>query len=124
MGWKRWGVFHRRNSGYDGRGRCGAVRQGEKDGDVKSPPQERKTDRREDAWLGGFGFGLEEFGELCDFFRLLDDVEGENVGGRGFLEFVAEGGGKLVEALDAFAEFLFVFEEEGAFGRGGGSGIR
>lgn len=68
------------------------------------------VDRKSVRGLGGFGFGLEEFGKLFDFLGLFDDVERENVGGGGFLEFVAEGGGELVEALDAFAEFLFVFE--------------
>src|ERR1051325_8518920 len=74
---------------------------------------------------GGFGFGLEEFGELFDGFGLFDDMHGENVRGRGFLKFVAQFGSELVEAVDAFAEFSFVLLEAATLGGGSlrGSGM-
>src|SRR6266436_3234949 len=61
------------------------------------------------------GFGLECFGEFFDFFGFLDHTKGKNVLIHGFLDLVAQIGRQLVEALDAFAEFLLVSQEDGSF---------
>src|SRR5437762_13365649 len=53
----------------------------------------RRTAQRQGSC--GFGFGFEEVGKFFDGCGLFDDVHGENVRGRGLLEFVAQIGREL-----------------------------
>ncbi len=56
--------------------------------------------------LSTLGPVLQELGELFNFFGFLDHAHGEQLGGRGFLEFFAKFAGKLVKPLHPFAKFL------------------
>ena len=64
------------------------------------------NDRKSGPGPGGFGLGLEGLRKFCDLFGFFDDVQRENIGRRRFLEFIAQAGGELVEALDALADRL------------------
>lgn len=71
----------------------------------------------------GFGFGFKGLLKFFDLFGFIDDAERKDIGGQGGLKFVAQLRGELTEALDALAEFPFVFQRAGSLCRRGVAGI-